>query len=174
MINRGDSIGDEPEAWVTYERVASHDLLLAFISVVCDGNVRGHRDPLFSPLSSTIYLFIYLRAPSFYPRYHPTIMDNKTFHALKSNNQTRTRVSQKVGWLAKTMRGFTFFPSLSLFFSFSLSLSTSASRPLYFYHPLGTTSIERPMQKDSKRKKREERRAETKTGTRWRSGREWK
>lgn len=116
MINRGDSIGDEPETRATYERIGSHDLLVAFISVVCDGNVR-HRDPLFSPLSSTIYLFIYLRAPSFYPRYHPTIMDNKTFHALKSNNHTRTRVSQKVGWLAKTMRGFTFFPSLSLFLS---------------------------------------------------------
>lgn len=45
--------------------------------------------------------------------------------------------------------------SLSLF----LSLWPRAPRALYFYHPLGTTSIERPTQKDSKRSKREETRA---------------
>jgi len=48
-------------------------------------------------------------------------MDNKTFHAIKSNNRTRTRVSQKIGWLAEGNTYFLrFSPSPSLFL-FSVS-----------------------------------------------------
>lgn len=72
----------------------------------------------------SIYLFIYVI---------PSIVDNKTVHALKSNNRTRTRVSQKnekkIGWLAKTMRGFTLFPSLDL----SLFLPLSPRLVLFIF-----------------------------------------
>lgn len=130
MINRGDSI--EPEAPATYESTG-HNLLVFYFRRSRRKCPWASQPPLLPPLPF-LDLSIYLSTL-------PSIMDNKTFHALKSNN--RTRVSQKIGWLAKEIRGFTFFPSLSLFLS---------PRTLYFYHPLGITSIERPTQKDSKRK----------------------
>lgn len=65
---------------------------------------------------------------------------------------------KKSGWLAKAMRGFTLFPSLDLSLFFFLRLALS-----YFYHPLGTTSIERPTQKDGKRKRGKESHAGAKT-----------
>lgn len=59
MINRGDSIDNETRT--AYESIASHDLLVAFISIV-RGNIRGHRgSPRFPPaISQSIYLFIYV------------------------------------------------------------------------------------------------------------------
>lgn len=104
MINIGDSI--EPETPATYESTG-HDLLVFYFRRSRRKCPWASRLPSSTSLANlrSIYLFIYVL---------PSIMDNKTFHALKSNNRTRMRVSQKIGWLAKAMRGFTFFPSPSL------------------------------------------------------------
>lgn len=84
-------------------------------------------------------------------------MDNKTFHALKSNNRTRTRVSQKIGWLAKAMRGFYVLSlSLSLYFYLRVSLFLSS-----LGHDIDRTTDAKGQQKE----KREKPAAEAKTGT---------
>lgn len=60
MINRGDSIGDASETRAAYESIAGHDLFVAFISVVRDGNVHGRRAVPLCHSPRSIYLFIYV------------------------------------------------------------------------------------------------------------------
>lgn len=139
MIKMEDSIRVSQKL----ESIVDHDLFAAFISVVWDGNVPGHRGSLsFSPLLRSIYLFIYVLSSS--SSWYFSIMDNKTFRALKSNNRTRTRVSQKIGRKSNA-----WFYALSPFVSLSLSTSLFVSS---LGHDIDRTTDRKRTAKGKKRK----------------------